>query len=376
MRGFKTQFLFEFPQGVGGQVHTFLHSPLGKLPDFGATQSAAEPDQEGPIVEEHADVLAVFQRHRPGFVIFYDNSPGKARQNCYTGPMILLKLRLQSHHGGQPADRVLADLLALELGRKVGRAWARGLLLGRRVNFQGRPVGLERSGQPGQVWELRLSQEEARPELVAPATLPFDPRQAVVYRDQHWLALNKPAGLLVHPGVDKSQPDLVSAVSSWLEGLPWTLQHRLDRETSGLVLLTLSLEARVHVARQFEERQVEKGYLCRVGPLPKGHPQQWSETQPLLEQRGRVSCHPNGKPAETRFRVLSADGRQTLLEASPKTGRKHQIRVHLAARRLPIVGDRLYGGASGARLFLHAYWLYLDHLDGSRRRLEAPRPDF
>lgn len=284
--------------------------------------------------------------------------------------MISLKLLVRDDHLGQANDRILADLLSQELGRKVGRTWARELLRRGRVRCGGEPVGLHSAGQPA-VWELRISPTEAAP---GAPVLSFDALRATLFRDEHWLVIDKPSGLLVHPGVDKQLLDLVSALSPSLEGLPWTLQHRLDRETSGLVLFTLSVPARLQAARQFEERKVEKGYLCRVGPLPPKHPQAWVESSPLLERRGRVACHPEGKAAQTSFRVVQADSRGTLLEATPKTGRKHQIRVHLATRGLPILGDELYGGRPGGRLLLHASWLSLQHPDGSSRRLEAPLP--
>jgi RluA family pseudouridine synthase len=188
----------------------------------------------------------------------------------------------------------------------------------------------------------------------------------VVYRDEHWLAVDKPAGLLVHPGADKSRPDLVSAVSATVVG-ELTLHHRLDAETSGLVLFSLSALGRTSVAAQFEQRQVEKGYVCRIAGH---HPASWSCDLALGERRGRVSVDPAGKSALTEFRTLE----KGIIEARPTTGRKHQIRVHLASQGRPIVGDKLYGGPAAPRLMLHAHWLRLRHPDGEMKTLIAPIP--
>jgi RluA family pseudouridine synthase len=268
-------------------------------------------------------------------------------------PLYSLKLTLA--HVGLPLDRVLADLLSQALGRAVGRGLARKLL--------------ERA-QAGLLVHVELSLEEVAPPASQPA---FDPATRVLYRDEHWLAIDKPAGLLVHPGADKSLPDMVSAVGAWLGDKSWTLHHRLDRETSGLVLLSLSDAARLSVAAQFEKRQVEKVYLCRVAPF--GGPASWVCDLPLSERRGRVAVdasHPQTKAAYTEFRRVRPD--EGLVEARPKTGRKHQIRVHLAWQGRPIVGDTLYGGPAAPRLMLHAHRLILLHPTGSLRTLEAPPP--
>ena len=281
----------------------------------------------------------------------------------YTLAMPTLKLCFLAAQSALPLDRALADLLSLALGRKVGRAWARQLVVTRRVRRNMAPVGLNEPVRPGLLVTVQLSAEEMQVPLSTPVV---EPR--VVFRDQHWLAIDKPAGLLVHPGADKSRPDLVSLVAGWMGERPWTLHHRLDAETSGLVLFSLSLQARASVAAQFEERRVEKAYLCRIGP---GHPAAWTCDAPLAERRGRVLVDAAGKPAFTEFRGLDSPG---LIEARPRTGRKHQIRVHLASQGRPIVGDRLYGGADAPRLLLHAHTLRLLHPDGSLMTLTAPCP--
>lgn len=288
----------------------------------------------------------------------------------YTSPVPVYALTFTPAQSGLPLDRALADLLSLALGREVGRSWVRKLLTQRRFTAgKSRPLGLQERAQTGWVVRIEFDANEAMAGASRPA---FDPSQSVLYRDEHWLALDKPAGLLVHPGADKSQPDMVTAVAAWLGDASWTLHHRLDRETSGLVLLSLSDVGRASVAAQFENREVEKSYLCRVAPFT-GKPT-WSCSKPLGERRGRVwvdERDPLAKAAHTEFRRLGPHG---LVEARPKTGRKHQIRVHLACQGRPILGDVLYDGPPAPRLMLHAHRLTLRHPDGDLRTLEAPAP--
>jgi RluA family pseudouridine synthase len=279
-----------------------------------------------------------------------------------------MQLIFRSAQTDLPLDRALADLLSSALGRKVGRSWARSLLLERRIVGPRGPMGLGDRASDGLKVSVELTNEEWRGPSAGSL---FQPENCVVYRDAHWLAIAKPAGLLVHPGADKTQSDLVTAVAAWLGPATWTLHHRLDRETSGLVLFSLSAEGRVSVAAQFEQRQVEKGYLGRVAS-PGRAGEKWTCNAPLGERRGRVEVEgPGAKPAQTDFRRLDSTG---LVEALPRTGRKHQIRVHLASQGRPLVGDTLYGGAAAPRLMLHAHWLRLRHPEGEWMTLKAEPP--
>ena len=188
----------------------------------------------------------------------------------------------------------------------------------------------------------------------------------IVDEGEGLLVVHKPAGLLTHATADKTRDNLVDmlrAARPDLEGL--TLQHRLDRETSGLLLFTVGDALRAGVARQFAERQVHKEYLCWV--RGKRLAARWTVEAPLRDKAGRVSVGPSGKPSETQFTLLRRVGDYCLLQARPLTGRKHQIRAHLAHRGLPILGDTLFGGEPGSRLLLHAHRLEIDHpLTGQR----------
>lgn len=187
----------------------------------------------------------------------------------------------------------------------------------------------------------------------------------IVFCDEHWLVIDKPAGLLVHPGADKSQPHLIELLPADIVASSerLVLQHRLDKETSGLVLLTRTQAECVRVAQLFADRKVQKTYLCRSALYPQRRSQKsWTVDLALGQRKGRVWIDPQGQNALTRFRHLG----QGWIEAKPHTGRKHQIRVHLAQAGWPIDGDQLYRGRPFHRMMLHAWKLQLEHpLQGS-----------
>jgi 23S rRNA-/tRNA-specific pseudouridylate synthase len=176
------------------------------------------------------------------------------------------------------------------------------------------------------------------------------------------LAVSKPSGLLTHPGADARRPDLMTLLRRYYELPDLVLQHRLDRETSGLILLTLHAAACGAVYRSFEQRKVVKTYQVWVQDPGQKLDHQFACELGILERKGRVSAHPGGLVARTEFQLMRRKGPYALLSAHPVTGRKHQIRVHLQALGWPVVGDSLYGGAAAApRLMLHAWKLALEH---------------
>jgi RluA family pseudouridine synthase len=217
----------------------------------------------------------------------------------------------------------------------------------------------------------------------------LDLESRLLHLDEHLLVLDKPSGLAVLPeGWDAAAPH----VRSLLEPLygPLWIVHRLDKETSGVLLLARSAQAHRDLNGQFEGRRVEKVYHA----LASGDPawQEQAVSLPLranVGRRHRTAVDPErGKPAETTLRVLERFGDASLVEAAPHTGRTHQIRVHLWALGHPVLGDPLYTllGApdlpakrSGAlpleRLGLHALSLAIAHpLTGARVQFRAPYP--
>ena len=188
----------------------------------------------------------------------------------------------------------------------------------------------------------------------------------ILHRDDDLVAVDKPSGVLSDATRDPNRDHLGLALQRWhgddqAQFLP---VHRLDLGTSGIVLFARNRSAATGVMRQFESRSVQKRYHAVVY-RPDGS---WSadtsfERRSYLRHRKGTTeeVTSGGKPAESRFRVIEAAGNVALVEATPKTGRTHQLRVHLAALAAPIVGDGRYGVGEHDRLWLHAHRLSLTH---------------
>lgn len=207
----------------------------------------------------------------------------------------------------------------------------------------------------------------------------------VLYEDADLLAINKPPGMTVHPGAGHASATLVNAILAQcddLSGIGGVMRpgivHRLDRDTSGVILVAKNDAAHQSLARQLKERTVEKTYVALVEGTPK--PTEGIIDAPIARdprRRERMAVIEGGRDAVTRYRVTERFEGASLVEAHPKTGRTHQIRVHLAAVGHAIVGDRVYGKASPfvARQFLHARRVAFDHpRTGERMIIEAALP--
>ena len=205
----------------------------------------------------------------------------------------------------------------------------------------------------------------------------------VVFADDHLIVVDKPAGM---PSVPARTPLDPPCVASRLRAGfgPLEAVHRLDRDTSGLLVLARSALARAALGRAFEHRLVRKRYEAIVHGVPvrpEGILHLPLAADPLRPPRSRVDPI-LGRPATTRWRVLTASsgpGRpRSRLELEPITGRSHQLRVHLAWLGMPIVGDRLYGVVNepaASRLGLHAAWLAFPHpRDGHVMEARAEPP--
>ncbi len=192
-----------------------------------------------------------------------------------------------------------------------------------------------------------------------------DPCCCVLYADPWLLALVKPSGLLSQPGLGPELADSLISRAQWR----WPearLVHRLDRDTSGLILLARDAKTHRALSAAFAERRVRKTYLAMVQGLPADRggiidqPLARIATRP--PRYGVVPPECGGKPALTRWRLLRRAKGSSLLLLQPRTGRSHQLRVHLAALGHPVLGDPLYGDPAAApRLQLHAAGLQLLH---------------
>ena len=190
---------------------------------------------------------------------------------------------------------------------------------------------------------------------------------AVIYEDEDILVIDKPAGLTVHPAPGHPSHTLVNAVLAHCPGLTMSnelvrpgIVHRLDKDTSGLIVIAKNDQAREYLVAQFKRHTVTKGYLVLI----KGRlsPEQGIVEAPIgrdPHRRQRMAIVEAGKDAITRYQVRKYLANYTLVEVSPLTGRTHQIRIHLSAIGCPVVGDPIYGIKSAHldRQFIHAYRL-------------------
>ncbi len=231
--------------------------------------------------------------------------------------------------------------------------------------------------------------------LVAPppsAPAPLEPREAtfgVVHADDEMIVVDKPPGLVVHPGAGTDQPTLAEGllhIFPELEGVGqpgrWGIVHRLDRDTSGLLLVARTGVAYRRLTEDLAARRVRRVYTALV------HGGFATETgtidAPIGRDPGRPTRRavtPGGKPAVTHYEVVTTwpGADMSLLDVRLETGRTHQIRVHMAAIDHPVVGDRVYSPIpvpGVPRIFLHSRRLELDHPgDGRSVAYEAPLPD-
>jgi len=206
------------------------------------------------------------------------------------------------------------------------------------------------------------------------------PMSELLYRDKHLLVLNKPAGISVLPeGWDPSAPYLREQLEEQF-GKIWVV-HRLDKITSGVMVFARSAEAHRDLNTQFERREIGKTYHAIVEGVPEWD--RYTARHALHANVGRkhrtVVDARRGKPAETSFTLLKRGQAHSLLAARPKTGRTHQIRVHLSALGFPILADILYGADETdriARPALHAQSLSFRHpITRQRLSFAAPYPE-
>lgn len=197
---------------------------------------------------------------------------------------------------------------------------------------------------------------------------PMDPL-AVVYADDDLLIIDKPSGLLSVPGKAEAHQDSLElrVRAAYPEAL---LVHRLDMDTSGIMVFARNKPAQRHLGMQFEKRMMKKIYVARVDGVIDAD-EGVVDLPLILDWPNRplqIVDHENGKPAITVWRVLSREPHATRVELKPETGRTHQLRVHMQALGHTILGDRFYGNevqiAAEPRLQLHAQQLSLRHPNG------------
>jgi 23S rRNA pseudouridine1911/1915/1917 synthase len=283
--------------------------------------------------------------------------------------------------GTRRADRVVADAAGLS------RSFVQRLIEDGRLTMAGRAIKSNTLLEPGA--QLELDVPPPTPLDAEPDDIPLN----VVYQDEDVLVIDKPAGLVTHPAPGHARGTLVNALIALGGGAEAYgsiggvnrpgIVHRLDRDTSGLILVARNDRAQQSLMAQLKERRVKKTYLALVGGSP---PAETGRIEAPIgrdpRHRTRMAVVSDGRAATTIYRVREHFGDWTLLELDLLTGRTHQLRVHLSSIGHPIAGDPVYAsgvarrGPSGlARLFLHSWRIEFVAINGERLvRAEAPLP--
>jgi 23S rRNA pseudouridine1911/1915/1917 synthase len=285
-----------------------------------------------------------------------------------------LQLRVPEAAAGERLDRFVAGL------ENVGsRAAAERLLAERRVRVNGTPQAKSHRLTAGD--QLTVEIPEPRPSELEPEQLDL----RVAYEDEHLLVVDKPAGMVVHPSAGHASGTLVHgllghAVAGGEEAERPGIVHRLDRDTSGLLVVARSEEAHRRLQGLLRQRKLVREYLALVRGRPRS--MRGRIEAPIGRDRRdptRISLDTDTpRAAVTNFEVVETLPRHALLRVSLETGRTHQIRVHLAAIDLPVAGDPAYGAEGDLgleRQFLHAARLAFPHpMTGEPVEVESPLP--
>ncbi len=286
-------------------------------------------------------------------------------------------IRLQVEAEGERLDRYLVQALP-----DLSRSAIQRLIRAGAVTVGGRPTKPSYRVEVGDLITVHLPQEP--PEQVEPEPIPL----TILYEDEDLLVVDKPAGMVVHPAHGHTSGTLVNALLAYDPALAavggrWRagIVHRLDKDTSGLLVIARSEPVRIALQAQFQQREVEKVYLALVeGDI---QPPAGLIEAPVGRDRRRrkqMAVVQEGRPARTAYRLLERLGGYSLLEVRPETGRTHQIRVHLAWLGYPVVGDTVYGRRRQRLLrhrhFLHAHQLAFRHpRRDERMQFTAPLPE-
>ena len=272
-------------------------------------------------------------------------------------------------------DRFLA-------GQRVGltRSQLHRIVVDGWVRLNGQPTKPSQRVRAGD-W-VSLTIPPPRSLDVIPQWMPL----TVVHQDQHIVVIDKPAGLSVHPGPGHPDRTLVNALLARcpdIQGIGGAIRpgivHRLDKDTSGLMVVAKTHAAHQALCEQLKARRVTKGYLAlATGSVTPVEGQIDAPIARDPRERKRMAVVAGGRDSRTRYRVIERMGGHTLLEMYLETGRTHQIRVHLAYIGHPILGDTVYGKRDPVlgRHFLHAYHLGFQHpIGGAPVEFRSPLPD-
>jgi len=280
-----------------------------------------------------------------------------------------------SFAAAEPAARL--DKFVAERCVELSRTHAQELIGQGHIMVNGQPARASQRLNAGD--RVSVSIPPTAPSQVLPEVMPL----TVIYEDEDLIVVDKPAGITAHPSPGHPSHTLLNAILAHFPDLPEGsdrlrpgIVHRLDKDTSGLMLVAKKRQSLAHLSDQFKSRSVSKVYLVLV----KGHlsPEKGAILAPIgrdTRHRQKMAVATGGREARTDYRVVKHLDDYSLLEVMPETGRTHQIRVHFAAIGYPVVGDATYGVASAklARQFVHAHRLGF-RLPGSGKQVEFTSP--
>ena len=286
-------------------------------------------------------------------------------------------IRLEVDESGQRVDKYLAERIP-----ELSRSQAQRLIREGLVTVNGQSTLPAYRVKEGECLTVRIPPKEKL--ALAAEELPLK----VVYEDEDIVVVDKPAGMVVHPSAGHPRGTLMNALLAHIPSLANLgedsrpgIVHRLDKETSGLMVVAKNDSAQRFLKDEFKGREVEKTYLALVEGRPSvEHAVVEAPIGRDPKNRKRMAVVRGGREARTEYRVLESYPRHSLLKVRPETGRTHQVRVHLAFIGHPVVGDRVYGRKRltlpMTRYFLHAQKLMFRHpKDGQYVEFETALPD-
>ena len=287
------------------------------------------------------------------------------------------ELTLAPESVGLRLDRWLAEQCP-----DLSRSQLQNLIEAGSVTCNGSPLNKKDKLKAGQT--ILLTLPDPQPIEAQPQNIPLD----IVYEDDSLLVVNKPKGMVVHPAPGNPDGTLVNALlwhcKGSLSGIGGEIRpgivHRIDKDTSGLLLVAKNDQSQLALSRQLQERQMEKHYRALVeGNLREDSGRIDQPIARSKKDRKKMAIDPEGRPSITDWTVLARGRNVTLLDVHILTGRTHQIRVHMKSIGHPVCGDPIYGSGKGAkvpRLMLHAYALAFTHpRTGERMTFTAPLPE-
>lgn len=281
-----------------------------------------------------------------------------------------------AEEAGERLDKILAN----RFKEIRSRTYFQFLIKEQSVLLNGEPVKKQARPEEGDEIQVEFI---LTPEIeLEPENIPLD----ILYEDEHLLAVNKPAGLVVHPAPGNWKGTFVNALlyhckELEAEGMRPGIVHRLDKETSGVLLAAKTSEAHQKLVALFAGREIKKEYLA----LCIGNPTNGTVNTPIGRHpvnRKLMACVPTGRPARTHFETLATHDNISLVRVDLETGRTHQIRVHLQHINTPVLGDSVYGSdkmnkrCGAKRQMLHASRIQFVHpITSQKLDIKAPIPE-